>query len=270
MAVVALHSAATGLSALSTEIDVISNNIANVNTAGFKSARVNFEDLIYQQKAQPGVENELGDQRPAGIQVGLGTRVSNTQYDFSIGSPVVTGQPLDMYIEGSGFFRVNVPDAPGGIGYTRSGNFFRNRDGNLVLGNANGPLLDPPISIPEDVIYDSLAVSKDGYITGLVSGDSDRSDFGQVQLATFVNLGGLESIGSNLYQETEASGPPIEGVPNDGVFGGILERHLESSNVDPVKELVSLIKAQRAFELNSQTIQAADETLQTVSNLRRF
>jgi len=269
MAITALHSSATGLSALGREIDIIANNLANVNTTGFKASRANFEDLLYEQKAQPGVENANGDQRPAGLYVGLGTRISNTQFDFTTGNAIQTNGDFDMMIEGSGFFRVAIePDRGEGVGYSRAGNFFINRDGELVLGNSDGPRLEPPITIPDGVV--DIAISSDGTISGLEPGATDRSDFGRVELSTFTNLAGLTPIGGNLYIPSDASGPAIDGMPAEGVFGRILHKHLESSNVDPVTELISLIKTQRAFEMNSQTIQAADESLQVISNLRRF
>lgn len=269
MAINALHSAATGLSALSTSLDVSANNLANANTIGFKASRTNFEDLLYLQKAQPGVESANGDRRPAGIQVGLGTRVSNTQADFTTGSPLMTGQDFDMMIDGEGFFKVAIlPDQGDGFGYTRAGNFFRNVDGELVLGNTNGPRLDPPISIPEGTT--NVSITPEGEVSGVSPGANVPTVFGQVQIATFVNRAGLQSIGSNIYIETVASGPPIEDNPGSGTLGVIMHKFTESSNVDPVTELVTLIKTQRAFEMNSQSIQAADEALQTIGNLSRF
>ncbi len=269
MAITALHAGATGLSALSTEIDIIANNLANVNTTGFKSSRANFEDLLYQEKSQPGVENANGDQRPAGLYVGLGTRVSNTQLNFSTGSPVETGSDFDMMVAGPGFFRVAVrPDQGEGIGYTRAGNFFKNRDGDLVLGNVDGPRMEPPINVPDGVT--EISISADGIVSGLEPGAIDRTEFGQIELSTFTNTAGLRPVGGNMFVPTAASGPPIDGVPAEGVFGEIIHKFLESSNVDPVRELVSLIKTQRAFEMNSKSVQAADEALQVIGNLRRF
>ncbi len=269
MAINALHSASTGLSALSTALDVTANNLANANTIGFKASRTNFEDLLYIQKAQPGVENANGDQRPAGVQVGLGTRASNTQADFTVGSPQLTGQDFDMMIDGDGFFMVAIlPDQGGGMGYTRAGNFFRNVDGDLVLGNSNGPRLDPPVNVPEGT--SGIAISQDGEVSGIAEGDTARTVFGDISLATFVNRAGLESIGGNIFIETDASGPPIEDIPGSGTLGTIMHKYTESSNVDPVIELVTLIKTQRAFEMNSQSIKAADEALQVIGNLSRF
>jgi len=269
MAIIALHSAATGMSALSTNLDVIANNLANVNTTGFKSSRANFEDLLYQEKSQPGVENANGDKRPAGLQVGLGTRISNTQFDFTTGSPINTTRDLDLMVDGKGFFRVKVADSQGtGIGYTRSGNFFINSDREIVLGNTDGPRLDPPVTIDEDAT--SIEVTSTGEIYVQKAGQAESTKAGDIQLANFINPNGLRSIGGNLLVETAASGQPIEGKPGDGAFGRTLQKFLESSNVDPVSELVNLIKTQRAFELNSQTIQAADSTLQVIANLNRF
>lgn len=269
MAINALHAAATGLSALSTEIDVIANNLANVNTVGFKSFRANFEDLLYEEKKQPGVENANGDVTPAGLYVGLGTQISNTQQDFSTGAARPTGNPLDIMIDGRGFFRVSILEELGdGIGYTRAGNFFINPDGNLVLGNSQGPLLEPPINVPPEARQ--ISISPDGTVSALLEGDPQPAVLGQIELASFVNPAGLTPIGGNLWIETAASGPPIEGAPGEGGLGTILQNHLESSNVEPVTELVELIKTQRAFELNSQSIQAADEALQVIGNLRRF
>lgn len=267
MAVLALHSASTGLNALSTELDVIANNLANVNTTAFKTQRVNFEDLIYQHKKQPGIENANGDSTPAGLQVGLGTQLSNTQFNFELGAAVPTGNPLDVYIEGDGFIEVDIlSEQGGGIGYTRAGNLFTNRDGELVLGNSQGPRLTDGITISDDAL--NITISADGTVTETLS-DGSSSDVGQITLTNFVNKEGLKSIGGNIYVETEASGAPIQGNPGQGSLGTILQGHLENSNVDPVSELVSLIKTQRAFEMNSQTIQAADEVLQVVGNLRR-
>lgn len=268
MAVQALHSAATGMTALSTELDVISNNLANVNTNGFKASRVNFEDLVYQQKRQPGLEAGADQSPPAGLQVGLGTRISNTQYDFTAGPAVETNNELDMYISGEGFFQVEIlEEYGGGIGYSRAGNFFKNRDGELVLGNASGPRLSDGITISDEAI--GVSISPDGVVSEILP-DNSVSEIGQIELHSFVNKAGLKSIGGNIYVETEISGPVVSGTPGEGVFGTIIQNQLEQSNVNPVDQLVQLIKTQRAFEMNSQTIQAADELLQTVGNLRRF
>ncbi len=269
MAIIALHSASTGLNALSTQIDVIAHNLANVNTDGFKASRANFEDLLYQEKAQPGVENAQGDMRPTGIHIGLGVRVTGTDHDFTQGSAKVTDRPLDVMIDGQGFFGVRIPDDLGrnGMGYTRSGNFFVNRDGDVVLGNSDGPLLQPAISIPDDTL--NVTISNDGRVFVTQPGGT-QTEVGQITLYNFVNPRGLSPIGGNLYVETDASGDPVESEPIENGVGRVLQGHLEASNVNPVTELVELIKAQRSFEMNSQSIQAADQALQVVANLRRF
>ena len=269
MAIIALHSASTALSSLSQAIDVTANNLANAHTTGFKTSRVNFEDLLYQEKAQPGVENSNGDHSPAGLYVGLGTRISNTQLDFEQGSAIPTDREFDVLIDGPGFLRVDIlEERGGGIGYTRAGNFHKNRDGDLVLGTTDGPRLADGINIPDDVFR--IEISADGTVSGFTGTDTEASNLGQIELANFVNPEGLISIGGNVYIESAATGPPIVGVPGEGGFGTVLQKHLEASNVDPIKELIQLIKQQRAFEMNSQSIQAADEVLQVVGNLRRF
>jgi flagellar basal-body rod protein FlgG len=270
MALVALHSAATGLSALSTQIDVIANNLANVNTQAFKGSRANFEDLLYQELAQPGVENGSGLARPSGVEVGLGVAVSNTARDFKQGPAIDTGNPLDMMISGNGFFSVDIiKDEGNGIGYTRAGNFFVNKDGELVLGNAQGPRLEPTVSgIPTNAT--AINITADGQVLATVPGSATQQQVGQIQLANFINPQGLKALGGNIFSETQASGQPITGKPGENGIGTLQVGFIEGSNVDPVKELVELIKAQRAFEMNSQTIQAADQALQVVSNLRKF
>jgi flagellar basal-body rod protein FlgG len=269
MAIIAMQSAASGLRALDTRLDVIANNLANVNTEGFKSSRVNFEDLLYLERAQPGVENAIGDQRPTGLYVGLGVAVSGTQQDFSFGTPISTTSPTDMMIEGRGFFKVQVEDSlgNGGVAYTRNGNFVRNSDGDLVLANSDGRTLDPAINIPAEAT--SIAVTPDGRVTYKANGDPNEQEAGQLQISIFVNPEGLSSVGSNLWVESAASGPPIDGEPSTENFGSIRGSTLEGSNVDPSRELIELIRTQRAFEMNSQAIRAADETLQSVAQLRR-
>ena len=269
MAIIAMQSAATGLRALDTRLDVIANNLANVNTEGFKSSRVNFEDLLYLERAQPGVENAIGDQRPTGLYVGLGVAVSGTQQDFTIGTPISTTSPTDMMIEGRGFFKVRVEDSlgNGGIAYTRNGNFVRNSEGDLVLANSDGRYLDPAINIPPEA--ENISVSADGRVTYTTGGDPNVQEAGQLAISIFVNPEGLSSIGSNLWVESAASGPPIDGEPSTENFGKIRSSTLEGSNVDPSRELIELIRTQRAFEMNSQAIRAADEMLQSVAQLRR-
>jgi flagellar basal-body rod protein FlgG len=268
MAINALQSAATGLSALNTKLDVIANNLANVNTNGFKASRANFQDLLYIEKAQPGVENANGDQRPTGLYVGLGVRVSGTQVDFTEGASINTSRELDVRINGSGFFRVQVePGLAGdGIAYTRAGNFTRNSDGEIVLANDQGRRLEPNIIIPPDAI--SITIDPNGRVFVLQPGQTTPTELQQIQLATFVNPAGLKQIGENLFVETEASGAPVLGNPGEEHFGRIQQGQLEASNVDPAFELIEMIRTQRAFEMNSNSIRAADETLRNIAQLR--
>jgi flagellar basal-body rod protein FlgG len=267
MAIIALQSASTGLNALNTKLDIIANNLANVNTDGYKASRANFQDLIYIERAQPGVENANGDERPTGLYVGLGVKVSGTQLDFSQGAPLNTGRPLDVMIEGVGFFQVQVEDALGGIAYTRAGNLTTNSDGELVLANDQGRRLEPTITIPDDAI--TISISPDGVVSVTQPGDTEPQEQGQLEIATFINPTGLKQVGENLYTESAASGPPITGEPSTDNRGRIQQGFLESSNVDPTRELIELIRTQRAFEMNSQTIRAADEALRTIAQLRR-
>lgn len=268
MAITALNSAATGLKALSTSIDVTANNLANAETTAFKRSRTNFEDLMYLQMKQPGTTNAAGETSPAGIFVGLGVRVSNTQVDMSQGSMEKTDRPLDVGIEGDGFFRVKIMDSIGdGTGYTRNGNFFQNKDGDLVLGMGDGYRLLPPINIPNNATQ--VTIGEDGTVSAMLSGQTVPTTIGQLQLTQFINPQGLSLLGGSIYIQTDASGVPVDSTPGQQGAGKLLQSFLETSNVDPVKELVTLIKTQRAFELNSQSIQTADQALQTISNLRR-
>lgn len=256
------------MNAISTQIDVIANNLANANTTAFKAARTNFESLFYQELEQPGVENANGDINPAGVFVGLGVRVANTDFNFTQGSPIETGQPLDLLIDGDGFFAVDIIDETGtGIGYTRAGNFFVNREGDVVLGNSDGPLLVPPVNIPPTAT--SVEITSDGQVLVLEDGSPEPTNVGEILLTNFINPKGLKPLGNNIWIETNASGPPLDVAPGTEGAGKLIQGFLESSNVDPVKELVELVKSQRAFELNSQSIQAADEALAVVANLRR-
>ena len=266
MANIALDSAASGLKALNTRLDVISNNLANVNTVGFKSSRANFQDLLYIERAQPGVENPDGGEKPTGLYVGLGVKVSGTQQNFETGSPIQTDQPYDLYIRGDGFFQVQVEDSLGEFAYTRAGNFTLNSEGVLVLATDIGRPLVPQIQIDPDAV--SVSVSPDGRVMQVMPGN-EIEEVGQIEIATFVNNAGLKPIGENLFVETEASGVPNNGAPQTERRGALLQGVLEASNVDPSRELIELIRTQRAFEMNSQTIRAADQALQTVSQLRR-
>lgn len=267
MSYIALNTAATGMSACTISLDVTANNIANANTTGFKASRANFEDLFYQELAQPGLPAGNAVQRPTGLYVGLGTQISGTQLNFEQGPAQSTGLPYDVMIEGDGFFQVQIPtDIGEGVGYTRAGNFTRNSDGVLVLANSPGYRLQPEIQIPETA--QDVNISQDGIVSGNLPGQTDAVEFGQITLARFVNPSGLKTIGNNVYIPTLASGQPLEGTPTLEGIGGIRQGFLESSNADPVTELVTLIKTQRTFEMNSQVIQASSETLRNVTNLR--
>lgn len=267
MTISALSAAATGMKAMDTQLDVIGNNLANSNTHGFKASRVNFEDLFYEERRQPGALNSLGQRTSTGLFVGLGTQVSNTHLDFSTGSFENTDRPLDIAIEGVGFFKVRTFDGIGdGQGYTRAGNFTINNEGDLVLGTADGPLLEPQINIPEDADQQSITIQSDGIVT--VSIDGVEQEVGQIMLHRFPNPHGLRVEGGNIYTETEASGTPTEIQPGDsGVT--LTQNFLEASNVDSVKELIRMIRTQRHFELNSQVIQSADDMMQVVGRLRQ-
>jgi flagellar basal-body rod protein FlgG len=269
MAVIALQSAASGLAALNTQLDVIANNLANINTTGFKSSRANFQDLMYIERAQPGVENAHGDERPTGLYVGLGVKVSGTQVTFEQGAPLTTDRPLDLMIDGLGFFKVSVDDSlgAGGFAYTRAGNFTKNSDGEMVLANDQGRRLDPTITIPDDAV--SITINGDGRVFVLQPGQAEATELAQLQIATFVNPAGLKQVGENLFVETAASGPALEGNPGEDNRGRIQQGRLENSNVDPTRELIEMIRTQRAFEMNSNSIRAADETLRAVGQLRR-
>lgn len=268
MAINALQSAASALSAMNVALDVTANNLANINTAGFKSSRVNFQDLLYIEQAQAGTQNSIQDTRPIGMYVGLGVKASGTQLDFAQGAPLTTGRPLDAMIQGQGFFQVQTePNIGGGVGYTRAGNFALNKDGELVLANDVGRRLIPTISLPPDA--DQITIAADGKVTYTTTSDQTIQEAGTIETATFVNPAGLKQVGENLFAATEGSGPATTGTPGVDSRGPLAQNFLEASNVDPTKELVGLIQTQRAFEMNSQSIRAADDTLRAVAQLRR-
>ncbi len=263
-----LYTAASGMEAMQIKLDVIANNLANANTVAFKRDRANTEDLFYKNLALPGSQDAGGQFSPTGIAVGLGARVSGTQTDYTQGSFDTTNRQLDVAIEGDGFFQVTDP-ATSQILYTRAGHFDKNADGSLVIGSAGiGRLLDPPIQIPQDAT--AIEISADGIVSVLQTGNTQLQQVGTLQLARFVNPDGLLKLGENLYTETQASGQAIIGNPGQDGLGRLQKGMLELSNVEPVRELIDLITTQRTFELNSQTVQAADQMLQLVTNLRRF
>jgi len=268
MAINSQQYSANAMEPLSTRLDVIANNLANANTTGYKASRANFEDLLYVERGQPGVENANGDQKPTGLYVGLGVKVSGTQVQFQQGSPISTDNELDLMISGDGFFQVTVEDElGGGIAYTRAGNFTLNADGEIVLANSQGRRLEPNITLDEDVVQ--VEVDTNGRVYVMRPGETELEEVGQIETATFINPAGLRQVGENLFVESAASGPPVAGEPGTESRGGIQQGMLESSNVDPTRELIDLIRTQRSFELNSQAIRAADEALQAVGQLRR-
>jgi flagellar basal-body rod protein FlgG len=266
MTVQALYTAATGMQAMETKLDVIANNLANINTTGFKKGRANFEDLFYRHYMQPGAGD--GQIRTAtGTSVGLGTRVSSIQTDFKQGATQLTGNQFDVAIEGNGFFEVQDVDGSTQM-FTRSGNFSINADGALVLGSATaGRIVQPPVSIPPTAT--SVAIQYDGRVMVTEPGVADPQEVGQLQIATFLNPEGLLKHGENLYQPTVASGQANTGVPGQEGRGLLKQNALEASNVEPVQELIDLITTQRSFELNSQAVQAGDQVMSLVANLRR-
>jgi flagellar basal-body rod protein FlgG len=266
MSVQTLYTAATGMEALETKLDVIANNMANINTTAFKKDRANFEDLFYRQYRLPGALDSDGNRTSTGIEVGLGTRVSSTQTNYTQGAMQITNNPLDMAIEGDGFFKVTTGQ---GSYYTRAGNFGINANGQIVMGSATqGWVLDPQINIPQEAT--EVVVADNGEVSYRTTDSTTLTVAGQINLSTFVDPDGLLKLGDNLYQETDASGSPTEGIPGDPGIGNVRQGSLEASNVEPVQELIDLITTQRAFELNSQVVQAGDQIMQVAANLRRF
>jgi flagellar basal-body rod protein FlgG len=255
------------MSAMETKLDVIANNLANIETTGFKRGRANFEDLFYRHEKMPGAEDSSAQYTATGTSVGLGSRVSSIQTEFRQGAFQVTERPLDVAIEGPGFFQVLDPS--GDILYTRSGNFSINANGQLVMGSANtGRLLEPSIIIPEDAV--AVSISAEGVVSVRQPGSPELSSLGNIELVTFINPEGMLKLGENLFAETNASGSPITGTPGQEGIGLLRQGALEASNVEPVRELIDLITTQRSFELNSQAIQVGDEIMQLVANLRRL
>ncbi|MES0371894.1 MAG: flagellar basal-body rod protein FlgG [Mariprofundaceae bacterium] len=258
-----LWTAATGMAAQNMNVDVISNNLANVNTAGFKRGRANFQDLMYQQIKAPGAEaSSAGTQLPSGIQIGLGVQTASVSHNFSEGSFQTTNNKLDLAIKGRGFFQILLPT--GDLAYTRAGSFSVDAQGQVVT--AGGNILQPALTIPADAI--SINVADDGTVSVEQPG-SVSTIVGQIQLVDFINPGGLTMLGSSRYQSSNASGEPITGNPGSDGFGGLGQGMLEMSNVNMVEEMVNLIAGQRAYEMNSKAIQAADEMLQTANSIRR-
>ncbi|MFA5679373.1 MAG: flagellar basal-body rod protein FlgG [Pseudomonas sp.] len=255
----ALWVSKTGLSAQDTMLTTISNNLANVSTTGFKRDRPEFADLLYQIKRQPGAQSTQDTQLPSGLQLGTGVRVEGTQKIFTAGTLQTTEQPLDMAINGRGFFQILMPD--GNIGYTRDGSFHLDSDGRIVT--SNGYPLEPGMDLPQDV--QTFTVGEDGTVSISVFGDAGVQELGVIQTADFINPAGLQAIGGNLFLETASSGAPQVGNPGENGLGTVLQNTLENSNVSVVEELVNMITTQRAYEMNSKVISTADQMLQYIS-----
>jgi len=258
-----LWTAASGMEAQALNIDVLSHNLANVNTTGFKKGRADFQDLMYETLRLPGSPSTTSTQVPTGIQVGLGTRTAAIQKIFLQGDYKATKNELDMAIEGDGFFQISKPD--GDIAYTRDGSFKLDSDGRIVT--SDGFLLEPEISVPPDAMTISIGI--DGTVSVLQAGQSEPNEIGTIELGNFINPAGLNAIGRNLYLPTAASGDVVSGTAGEDGFGTIAQGFLEMSNVSVVEEMVKLISAQRAYEINSKAIQASDEMLQLANNIKR-
>jgi flagellar basal-body rod protein FlgG len=256
----ALAIAATGMNAQQLNVEVIANNISNVNTTAFKGARAEFTDLLYQTERSQAIPNQAGSSPvPEGAMLGLGVRTAAIRNLHRQGSLTNTSNQFDLALNGRGWFQVNAPS--GEIVYTRAGSFNNNGDGQLVT--LDGYTLNPPIIIPANTV--DVTINESGEVFAKVDGQAQPQNLGQLTLANFANDAGLEPIGSNYYRETLASGAPAAGIPSDPGFGKIHQGYLEASNVDPIKEITNLISAQRAFEMNSKVIQAADDMAGTVS-----
>lgn len=256
-----LHISRSGLDAQQTQLDVISNNLANVGTTGFKKARAVFEDLLYQVIRQPGAQSSQQTQLPSGFQLGVGVRTVATERIHTQGALQQTGNQLDVAINGRGFFQILMPD--GSTTYTRDGSFQIDSQGTLVT--ASGYAVQPNITIPDDAL--TITIARDGTVSVTQPGVPTPTVLGQIQLASFINPTGLQSLGENLYAETAASGAPQVNIPGQGGLGALVQSMIETSNVNVAEELVNMIMAQRAFELNSRAITASDQMLQRLTQV---
>mgnify|MGYP001286528836 CR=1 FL=1 len=253
--------AKTGLDAQQTQLDVITNNLSNVSTSGFKRARAVFEDLLYQTLRQPGAQSSQQTTIPSGLQLGTGARPVATERIHTQGNLTQTGNALDVAIQGGGFFQILLPD--GTTAYTRDGAFQKDAQGQIVT--SSGYPLQPAITIPANA--QSVTIAKDGTVTVLQAGSSAPTQVGTIQLAGFVNPGGLQSVGENLYLETASSGTPTPNTPGTNGVGTLNQSYLETSNVNVVEELVNMIQTQRAYEINSRAIQTSDQMLARLAQL---
>jgi flagellar basal-body rod protein FlgG len=257
-----LNTAATGMQAQQANMDVIANNLANTSTVGFKKSRAEFEDLLYHNVKDPGEATGANSISPTGVQTGLGVRTAAIQKDFDPGSTMITKNPLDLQIEGAGFFQIQTPD--GTIGYTRDGQFKKDASGRLT--DKNGNFLQPGITLPPEA--SGVEISQTGEVKVVAAVGEPPRTIGQIDIANFINPAGLKSIGRNLFLQTGASGQPIVQRPGLQGTGYLAQGQLEGSNVSIVDEMVNMITAQRSYETNAKAVQAADQMLQSVNNLR--
>lgn len=259
----AMRTAASGMAAQQMNVDTIANNLANVNTTGFKKTKLEFQDLLYTSIREAGVASSTGTTVPTSLEVGYGTRPVATVRQFQVGELSQTGNPLDVAIEGNGFFQVTMPD--GTISYTRDGSLKLSADGQITT--SDGFFITPEITIPEDA--ESISIGFDGRISARIVGQSEPEELGQLELVKFINPAGLEAMGHNLYMQTVASGDPVVGIPGEEGLGTLGQGYLEMSNVDVVQEMVNMIVAQRAYEINSKAIQTSDDMSALANNLKR-
>ena len=259
----AMRTAASGMYAQKLNVDNISNNLANVSTTGFKKAKLEFQDVLYEVMRMAGATTTLGFEVPVELQIGYGAKAVASQRIFSQGNLVNTGNPLDLAIDGDGFFMVEMPD--GTIGFTRDGSFKLSRDGDMVT--SEGYLLTAGISIPAEA--ETISIGVDGTVSIVNAGETEATEIGQLTIAKFLNPAGLSAMGRNLYEQTSASGDYIEGVAGLDGLGLIRSGYLEMSNVETVEEMVNLIVAQRSYEINSKAIQTAEDMMQIANNLKR-
>jgi flagellar basal-body rod protein FlgG len=259
----ALRTAATGMIAQQMNVDVIANNLANVNTTGFKRSKLEFQDVLYQNMKPAGVSTGGTTLRPVALDVGYGTRPASTERLFTEGNITPTGNALDVVIEGNGFLQIQMPD--GSISYSRDGGLKMDANGTIVT--ADGYIIQPQINIPADA--SSIAIGSDGVVTVIINGDDTPQEVGQFELARFMNPAGLEAKGRNLYVATAASGPAVLGTPGQDGLGVLNQGYLEMSNVEVVEEMVKMIVAQRAYEINSKAVQTSDQMAEMANNLKR-
>jgi flagellar basal-body rod protein FlgG len=256
-----LYIAKTGLEAQQTNLDVVTNNLANVSTNGFKKSRAVFEDLLYQNVRQPGAQSSQQTQLPSGLQIGTGVRAVATERLHTQGNPQQTGNSKDVMINGSGFFQVLMPD--GTTAYTRDGSFQTDNNGQLVT--SSGYELQPPITVPSNAL--TMTVGRDGTVSVTTPGTVAPTQIGSIQVANFVNPAGLESLGENLYAETGSSGTAQASTPGTNGAGVLMQGYVETSNVNVVEEMVNMIQTQRAYEINSKAITTSDQMLAKISQL---